>query len=116
MLHQFDETRSDSDYADLTIGVPPFYCHRPVEADPSLFANTRVTLGKFAPAGSTLTVSTTEPGGIGALIDAIAPMTPSAMPQQLLAVTFEMTAGGSATEITLSGSVVAQSVSDSLGR
>ncbi len=87
-----------------------------VEYDPSVLANPRITLGKFAPAGSTLTVNTNEPGRIGILIDSTESMIASAMPQRLLTVTFDVIADGEdTTGFTLSGSLAAFGVSDAAG-
>ncbi|MBK6724259.1 MAG: hypothetical protein IPG58_13640, partial [Acidobacteria bacterium] len=87
-----------------------------LEYDPEIFSNPRITLGKFAPAGSTLTVNTTEPGRIGVLIDSTESMTASAMPQRLLTVTFDVIADGEdTTGFTLSGSLAALGLSDADG-
>ncbi|MEQ1645232.1 MAG: hypothetical protein ABL959_17415, partial [Pyrinomonadaceae bacterium] len=81
-----------------------------------IFSNPRITLGKFAPAGSTLTVNTNEPGRIGLLVDSTESMIASAMPQRLLTVTFDVIADGEArTGFTLSGSLAAFGISDADG-
>ena len=60
-----------------------------IEYDPKVLSNPRVMLGEFAPVGSTLTINVNENGRIGILIDSTEPMTASAMPKQLLTVTFD---------------------------
>ncbi|MBK6725348.1 MAG: right-handed parallel beta-helix repeat-containing protein [Acidobacteria bacterium] len=87
-----------------------------VEYDPSVLANPRITLGRFAPAGSTLTVNTNEPGRIGILIDSANAMTASAVPLNIATVFFEVKgeASGEA-PIYLTGSLAATGISDALG-
>ncbi len=87
-----------------------------LEYDPSIFANPRITLGRFAPAGSTLTVNTNEPGRIGILIDSANAMTASAMPRPLLNVTFEAIRDGSVTgAVSFTDSLTAKGTSDAAG-
>ncbi|MEQ1643835.1 MAG: S8 family serine peptidase, partial [Pyrinomonadaceae bacterium] len=87
-----------------------------LEYDPEIFSNPSIALGKFAPAGSTLTVNTNEPGRIGLLVDSTESMIASAMPQRLLTVTFNVIADGEGrTGFTLSGSLAAFGISDADG-
>ncbi len=86
-----------------------------IEYDPSILANPRITLGKFAPAGSTLTVNTTESGRIGILIDSSESMVASAMPQQLLTVIFEMREGSVMGTVSFTDSLTSKGVSDAAG-
>ncbi|MBK6725338.1 MAG: right-handed parallel beta-helix repeat-containing protein [Acidobacteria bacterium] len=87
-----------------------------LEYDQTVLANPRITLGKFAPAGSTLTVNTNEPGRIGILIDSANAMTASAMPRPLLNVTFEAIRDGSVTgAVSFTDSLTAKGISDAAG-
>ncbi|MBP7475231.1 MAG: hypothetical protein KA810_08245 [Pyrinomonadaceae bacterium] len=87
-----------------------------LEYDETKFADPRLVLGGLAPAGSTLTVNTAEPGRIGILIDSTESMIASAMPQRLLTVTFDVIADGeSTTAVKLSGSLAAFGISDAAG-
>ena len=87
-----------------------------IEYDPKMLANPRVALGEFAPAGSTLTFNINEPGRIGILIDSTESMTASAMPKDLLTVTFDVIGDGEGTtEVKLTGSLAAIAISDATG-
>ena len=87
-----------------------------LEYDATMLANPRVTLGEFALANSTLTFNINEPGRIGILIDSAESMTASAMPKELLTVTFDVIGDGEGTtEVKLTGSLAAIGISDADG-
>ncbi len=87
-----------------------------LEYDPEIFSNPRIALGKFAPAGSTLTVNTDQPGRIGILIDSTDAMTASGIPLSIAMVSFEVKreAGGEE-PIYMTGSLAATGISDAFG-
>ncbi|MEQ1643954.1 MAG: right-handed parallel beta-helix repeat-containing protein, partial [Pyrinomonadaceae bacterium] len=87
-----------------------------LEYDPDIFSNPRISLGKFAPAGSTLTVNSTEPGRIGILIDSSNAMIASSLPLSIVSVSFDAKeeASGEA-PIYLTGSLAAKGISDAFG-
>lgn len=84
-----------------------------LEYDPKVLANPQIALGKFAPAGSTLTVNTNENGQIGILIDSTESMIASAMHQEVLIVTFDVVGGvGASASLKLTDTVAQRAVSD----
>lgn len=87
-----------------------------LEYDPNLLTNPRITLGEFAPIGSTLTVNSTEPGRIGILIDSSNAMIASSLPLSIVSVSFDAKeeASGEA-PIYLTGSLAAKGISDAFG-
>ncbi len=84
-----------------------------IEYDANMLTNPRVSLGKFAPPGSTLTFNLNQPGRIGILIDSNRSMIASAMPVSIVSVTFDVIAkADQETAISLTDGLVARSVSD----
>lgn len=89
-----------------------------LDYDPSILADPRITLGKFAPADSTLTVNIKEPGRIGILIDSANAMTASAMPRGFAMVSFDVKTNASAEAsiyLYLTDSLAARGISDRMG-
>ncbi len=87
-----------------------------LEYDQTKLTNPRVVIGDAAVEDSTLTVNTNEKGRIGILIDSTEPMAASAMPRQLLTVTFDVIGEGLGdTPVIITGSLAGLGVSDSSG-
>lgn len=85
-----------------------------IEYDPKMLSNPRVSLGQFAPAGSTLTFNLNEPGRIGIVIDSTESMTASAMALSIVLLTFDVVAKADGeTAISLTDSLAVRGASDS---
>lgn len=87
-----------------------------LEYDSTRLANPQVALGEFAPQGAILTVNANEAGRIGILIDSTEAMVASAMPRQIVMVTFEVVdQTGGDVPISLTSSLAARGTSDANG-
>ena len=87
-----------------------------LEFDDSKLANPRVSLGEAAPEGSVLTANAPGNGRVAILVDSSNGMIASAVPRQIVLVTFDMAAGfHGTTPIRFSDSLAARGSSDADG-
>lgn len=112
--------KQEHDKVSVAIEMTPngdeFAASLTLEYDASILTNSRVELGDAAPDSAVLTVNTEHDGRIGILVDSSDAFISSAMPTQLVIVTFDQReTAASESKFTITDSLARKAYSDAYG-